>query len=776
MLFSTERRRRHRTGRRHGLFLLAWLWAGALPLCAAAETARLGNRLLEIGFDGRSGRLVELTDRTAKQNFAGSLPSPGGLWQLEFGEGAAAALSPADARTFRLQKKEGPDPGLFLTWSGFENAGAPGLQVEVTVQLEREKAESRWRISVLHPGRKAPARIRFPRILHLPKLRQERLVLPFWVGLLRPEPRAYFSSSPPGTRREYDYPGHCSVQSMAFYEEDGPGLYASCDDTAAYRKLFAAFSDPEAGLNLEIVHLPERASTEVQKYTLPYAVRLGTFRGSWFQAAAIYRSWALDQSWARESRWKRGVVPSWIPDTGLWVWNRGRSPGVLGPAEVLQRHAGVPVSVFWHWWHGCAYDTGFPEYLPPREGAEPFREALRRAQQQGIHALVYMNQRLWGMTTGSWKKENAADYAVKGADGNIRPEVYNRFSRLPCATMCMGTAFWRNKYAGLAAEALTGLGVDGIYMDQACSSLACFDPDHGHPLGGGTYWMQGFRALAADIRQRAAARSGVGLAGEGCAENWLPYLDLMLALEVSRERYAGPDGWEAIPFFQAVYHSFGVFYGNYSSLTYPPYDDLWPAEYAPRETLPLLDRKFSRQFYLEQGRSFVWGQQPTLANFLPSHLQERTEEIEYVVRIARARKAALPFLQEGTMLPPPKVELADEEIPISRLSIYAGQQEALKEFRKKVPVVLASAWKAPDGRVALAVTNAADRPVSPGVVLRSGDYSLPGRLRVREVSGNGGEPAARRRGAMLTLTLDLPPLAVRVYELQPLSPSKKRGE
>ena len=32
--------------------------------------------------------------------------------------------------------------------------------------------------------------------------------------------------------------------------------------------------------------------------------------------------------------------------------------------------------------------------------------------------------------------------------------------------------------------AIRELGVDGIYMDQACSSLSCFDATHGHPLGG----------------------------------------------------------------------------------------------------------------------------------------------------------------------------------------------------------------------------------------------------------------------------------------------------
>ena len=69
----------------------------------------------------------------------------------------------------------------------------------------------------------------------------------------------------------------------------------------------------------------------------------------------------------------------------------------------------------------------------------------------------------------------------------------------------MGTDFWRNKYAGLAERAVTELGVNGIYMDQACTSLACYDPQHGHPVGGGIYWMQAFALLESDIRRRCAA-------------------------------------------------------------------------------------------------------------------------------------------------------------------------------------------------------------------------------------------------------------------------------
>jgi hypothetical protein len=440
---------------------------------------------------------------------------------------------------------------------------------------------------------------------------------------------------------------------------------------------------------------------------------------------------------------------------------------VIDPAVALQQKLGLPVSVFWHWWHGCAYDTGFPEYLPPREGDAAFTAALQRAHEHDVRAIVYMNQRLWGMTTASWTNENALRFAVKGADGQVRPEVYNTFTKQPCASMCMGTAFWRDKYAGLATTAVRQLGVDGIYMDQACSSLACFDPRHGHTIGGGTYWMRGFQLLATDIRRRCETRGGPALAGEGCGENWLPYLDVMLALEVSRERYAGADGWEPIPFFHAVYHGYGVFYGNYSSLTHPPYDDLWPAEFAPTEPLKLLDRKFSRQFCLEQARAFVWGQQPTIANFLPTHLQERATELEYALRLAKLRSRFPEFLLRGEMLPPPKVDAPAAELEMSRLSIYAGQRGGVREFQKRLPLVWAAAWRAPDQRVAIAVTSISDQPLTATLELDAVAMGLAGPGNVYRIGDRGRRLLGKYRANAPRLRLDLSPLDACILELKP---------
>ena len=68
---------------------------------------------------------------------------------------------------------------------------------------------------------------------------------------------------------------------------------------------------------------------------LGYPVILGTFRGDWFTAAERYRAWAVNRPGPERAGCRRR--PDWVLETGLWVWNRGRSPGVLGPAVALPR-------------------------------------------------------------------------------------------------------------------------------------------------------------------------------------------------------------------------------------------------------------------------------------------------------------------------------------------------------------------------------------------------------------------------------------------------------
>lgn len=714
-------------------------------------------------FDASTGQLTEFVDVRNGHDFVGDA-SPNDLWRIDFLTPTDQTPLPSQAGRFTFRAPVQHSNALELTWQEFGLEKAPGLRIVATVSLVDGEPSSLWSIRVEELSEYRLRSVQYPRIPSIAVQEEESLAVPVWMGERTTKPRELLCSGK-GRRFEWEYPGLLSLQCAALYRDGGPGLYVACDDTAAYGRRFAFFGEPPSTIGFEMIQLVEGGENTGNAYRSPYNVILGAFEGDWFTVAERYRAWGLKQPWAENARLAKGDVAEWLPKTALWVWNRGRSPGVLEPAAALQDRAGLPVSVFWHWWHGCAYDAGFPEYLPPREGTESFEKALQVAHEKNLHAIVYMNQRLWGMSTRSWTEEGAERYAVKNPEGKVTPEVYNTFTKSPCASMCMGTQFWRDKYAGLAERAVRELGVDGIYMDQACSSLACFDPAHGHPLGGGAYWTNGFRLLQADIRERCGLNRRVVLAGEGCGEAWLPYLDLMLSLQVSMERYAQPGEWEPIPFFHAVYHGCTVFFGNYSSLTMPPYDDLWPPETAPKEPLKLLDRKFSRQFRLEQARAFVWGQQPTIANFLPQHLEERAEEVEYAIRLAKLRYQTLKCLLNGTMLRPPAINTHEEQLDMSRLSIYAGQHGALREFQKTYPAVLASAWSAPDGDIAVVLVSITGTPQEFLISLDKGVYPLSESGNIRFLDDTGWRAGGEFKDGHVTLKGELPPFGARVYEL-----------
>jgi hypothetical protein len=754
------------------------------------QAVYLANEWLKLAFDGRNGSLIQIHDTvTDHAHLIDRGEERSGFWNFKATAKSAdenadnnhktnVLIAPGNASSFRWEKSNDEGKAIRLIWTDFGLPAAADLAVEVHVKLDGHVPASAWRLTIRSPARLSVEEIHFPIVSGIAHQDDEVLAVPHWMGEKLANPRHLLAGRKgAGRRLQWSYPGHLSLQCVAYYRDNGPGLYTACHDATCQRKSFAIWGDKNSQVHTEIVHYPEfraRSSDECDfenpqqdHVALGYPVVLGTFRGDWLTAAERYREWAVQQAWARESRLAKGTVPDWVLQTGLWVWNRGRSPGVLAPAAALQEQLGLPVSVFWHWWHGCPYDTGFPEYLPPREGTDAFRGALAEAQRKNIRALVYMNQRLWGMTTKSWTEENAVAFAVKGPAGQVRPEVYNTFTRQPCASMCMGTAFWRNKYAGLAVEAVRDLGVDGIYMDQACSSLPCYDPTHGHPLGAGNFWTEGFRLLADDIRRRCGAARKPALAGEGCGEPWLTELDLMLTLQVSRERYAGiQDGWEVIPFFHAVYHPFAILYGNYSSLTIPPYDDLWPAEFAPARPLQLLERKYSGQFYLEQARAFVWGQQPTIANFQTVQLQERSKEIEYVLRLARLRKRAEDYLVRGTFLRPPTLDAPAILLDFSRLSIYAGQRDRVRSFRKSSPSALAAAWRAPNGNIGIALASIVDRPLELSIGLDTDSYGLAHDARIERIDEAGRSNIGSLDPKQPTFRLKLGPLEACVLDMQ----------
>lgn len=723
------------------------------------------SRAMSVHFSSQDGHVVALRDGRGRVR-AGAPADSVGLWSLDIVNGTTqpvtSTIHATNARRFTSRRTA---TGLELRWREFAHPEARTLEVVATVSM-RPDTTTAWRLRVEGIAGVRVERVHYPRLTGIVIDSGAELAVPSWMGQKARNPQAMLHTASGGSRKhEWVYPGAASLQMLSLAGPREGGLYLAADDSAAYRKHFVLWGEPNGKAGYTLTHLLGDPGTAAS-YAPTYSALVGLVAGDWLSAIERYRKWGSAQYWARESRLRTGATPDWLLNTGVWEWNRGRSTEVLQPAAALQDAAKLPVSVFWHWWHGGPYDTSFPDYLPPREGAAPFTKAVAQAHDRGLHAIVYMNQRLWCTNTPSWTREGAEKWAVHERDGSLRLETYNVFNPLPCATMNPATAFWRDKYTGIADTVLNQYKLDGIYMDQAVLSLMDWSPGRGHPVGGGNYWMQGFRTMARELRAKASVKAA-GFAGEGGGESWLPDLDAFLTLQVSQERYADPaSGWEVIPMFQAAYHPYALTYGTYGSLTLPPYDELWPAEKRPATAMQLLDAKFVRQFHLEQARMFVWGMQPTIANFLPEQLTARPTEMAYLFRLARLRYGLREFFQTGEFLRAPAVDVSRADLLLSRISIYAARLGGPTEAHIETPEVLAGTFRATDGRVAVALAGINLEPRRIRVTLDPRAWGVRTGARIVRHDEGGTREVGRVSGTRQTLELEVGALQALVLELR----------
>jgi hypothetical protein len=173
--------------------------------------------------------------------------------------------------------------------------------------------------------------------------------------------------------------------------------------------------------------------------------------------------------------------------------------------------------------------------------------------------------------------------------------------------------------------------------------------------------------------------------------------------------------------------------------------------------MTLLDPKYIQQYLLEQARMFVWGMQPTIANFLPEQLTARRAEIDYLERLARLRYGLRDFFQGGVMLSPPVVVVDSADVLMSRVSIYAARRGGATEAIVRSPLVLAGGWRSAAGAVAIGLASISDasREVELRVDRRA--YGLrPGASIVRVDVEGRREEIGRVGAGDLSLRLTVP--------------------
>jgi hypothetical protein len=170
---------------------------------------------------------------------------------------------------------------------------------------------------------------------------------------------------------------------------------------------------------------------------------------------------------------------------------------------------------------------------------------------------------------------------------------------------------------------------------------------------------------------------------------------------------------------------------------------------------------------------FVWGMQPTIANFLPNQLSERRTQIDYLERLARLRYGLRDFFLSGTFLRPPVVEVQSSDILLSRISIYAARLGGPIEAHINSPEVLSSAWRSADGRVAIALASISTNALTPHIRLPDGQYGLPAGTSIVRHDSSGKHPPGMLAADVESFDVSMKPLEGVVLELIPPSRVKR---
>ena len=665
----------------------------AIPfLYACSERVAIDNGKLRLEFDRETASLLSMVDLETGYQYLDTEAKVNSLWSIIPLNDGDVIAEPTEAKVRRVSRNE-----VKLAWRG---KGA--FTLEARVRLDKEKPLSYWSVELKDYDKSKVKELVFPYLTNIKAFTNEEVLISDWTGALYKNPRAQHKHISLFKRNHQ----HHAMQLSAIYGEEESGIYIATNDTEGYGKSFTIeFHDEKT--DYKMINILD-VNSDQKSYKPSYDFILGALHGNWYDAALIYREWALQQEWVKNNRLHSGKMNSWLPETDVWMWNRGYSSNVFPEAEDLKSYLGdCNVSVLWHWWHNGPYDDAFPEYLPPREGRESFVKAVAKARSKGINMTPYMNSFQWGGATKSFREKGVERYVARKADGSTLAHIYNKFTGNPLVPVCITQEFWRETYSGLCDSLINGYGCSGVYMDQSCNNYLCYNAEHGHTVGGGNYWVKSHQRLIERIREKTAEQNPV-LTGEGSGEDWIGHLDGFLTLEGSRERMRGAKASDIVPLFNAVYHGYAICFGNLSGLTYPPYDDCWPKEYRSPDTETLLPKKYSMQMRMEQARTFVWGTQPMISNYHPFVRKGRPTEMRYFAELVAKRKLYKEYLQYGTMMRAPKMK--DEyvkELDMVQMTIYSYKDEGTNifPFKKRVPTLYSSAWRNKEGNILLAFTN-----------------------------------------------------------------------
>ena len=724
--------------------------------------ALMGNAQIELAFNAANGVLLNITDKTTGQSFLTqqnvywngftfSYTAPGKP-ALQYASGAlaqAVTFTPASTAN-----------GIQVTiqFAKFAVNGSPlNVAATLTIVIDNVSPLTTWRLAIANQDEITIRSVVLPYLAGIRQLSsdpsKDYVTYPSWSGMLFQDPIHNFVPNR-GWGLLY-YPGWMdNMQFLAYYSlETGAGLYIASQDTAGYTKYLDSVPASDNGwLSLDCTYLPTfQGSAGV---TVPYPVVVGVFHGDWYDAASLYRTWAIQQKWAQAGPLvTRADVPTWYKNLGVMSWKdtiTGWGPGnsyasLSQAAAVWQRELQTAVAMDWIGWENQGPWLDIPDFLPPSQGWPAFDSTVADTHAAGGRVMVVPTTNYATVGAPSWGSLQAG--ASQQADGSMylsQISVPNQSGQSVNETIAQmdPTKLWHDALVSLATQ-LGQHGVDLIQMDGNPGQTGiCYASSHPHPPGGGDWWFQDYAQIYADVRAAGrTANPDFAMGGEGYAEPFLNLTDSGWdATSTGLDPSAIGDGSVSdhtkasfIPLWQAVYHDYTLTYGM----------------------IAMIDGQYMPYYRRGLGIELVWGEIPmfegddglpyTLARFDPTMVQ-------YLQRIVTLRTTyGYRFVVLGRMLRPPQPSVPKYYVPPATNIPYT----AANTSGFYTPSILSGAFQSPEGDAALIFTNVSDDPVSFSWTVSASDVPLDPKKAYTLYIVRNGACAGTQAGVTLPYTLNV---------------------
>ena len=513
-----------------------------------------------------------------------------------------------------------------------------------------------------------------------------------------------------------------TMQYLAYYH-DSQGLYFGFHDPKAFTKKFDVEVE-NGGMKLSCYTEAPNQTLADNNWDMPGHFELDLFSGEWYEAAQIYKTWVYQSAEYRPvDTAQRAARQEKIGSIGVWIQERIRGYGVLSEEARVRdfkdfmNEGGidVPVGVHWAEWADFPFDLMYPKLFPALDNFPQMVTNLKGTYGDGLLLTAYFNGLLYDTENVATYQDEGFPSATKQAD--VTQVFTQRYSHLVdgggeenvvFAVMCPTQTPWQDIIVD-ASVRFANMGLDGVYIDQvtASSPLPCMDPDHGHTLGGGNFWREGYHDMFS--RAHAAISNEKYINSELANDYLVDQVDGFLT-----EMFIVNN---QVPAFQAVYAGKVQFIGSHSAV------GGYKASNDPD----------SQWFYASLAQSFSYGAQIGRLFMEPiiSAQNERSQRARaYMKKLARLRVMHKAFFSFGEMKKP--LTLTGD---IPTIESLASKRNAFQPV--VMPAISTSTWS--DGtNILVSFVNAkvpqvADESITFGFDFDASIYGMDN-IRIKEVT------------------------------------------